>query len=302
MLVTSTQTAAVQDMLKVLRRFPFLRVQIYHVPVQGDGSAEKIAAAIHHVSRTETFDLILLGRGGGSLEDLWEFNEEIVARAIFESTIPIVSAVGHEIDFTISDFVADLRAATPSAAAEIISEGVQASRQFILETREYLPQLMRRRLEQETNHLERLQQRLRRRDPRRLLNERLQWLDDLHSSLVRSARRACRSRHVNLANLQQRLLRLKPSLTLAQKCQQVDELKRNLKRLAQQRLKNIGHAFAGLTTRLRLLGPDNTLARGYSITTDADTGRIIRQASETKKGQRLQTQVQRGKINSRIED
>src|SRR5207247_552914 len=119
-LVTSTETAALQDMLKVLRRFRWLHVCVYHVPVQGDGAAGRIAAALNDLNQAVSADVILVSRGGGSLEDLWEFNEEIVARAIAASALPVVSAVGHEIDFTISDFVADLRAPTPSAAAELL--------------------------------------------------------------------------------------------------------------------------------------------------------------------------------------
>ena len=133
-------------------------------------------------------DLILLTRGGGSLEDLWAFNEEVVARAIFESATPVVSAVGHEIDFTISDFVADVRAATPSVAAEIITEGVFASRQFVAEASGVISQRIRRRLERERENVGRLMQRVRRAHPRRRLNETLQLLDDLQSGLLRGVK------------------------------------------------------------------------------------------------------------------
>src|SRR5207247_4320967 len=162
------------------------------VHVQGSGAAQEIAVAIREfASPSEIFaplDLLVVTRGGGSIEDLWEFNEEIVARAIFHSTVPVVSAVGHEIDFTICDFVADLRAATPSAAAEIITEGVFASQNFLSQTAPYLRQLIDQRLAQDKESLRQLSQRLGRLHPRTLLNERLQYLDELQSALVRCAR------------------------------------------------------------------------------------------------------------------
>src|SRR2546423_10764179 len=125
--MTSTQTAALQDVLKVLRRFPWLKLFVYHVPVHGEGAGQRIADALAHLNRTAGSlggaDLVLLARGGGSLEDLWAFNEEPVARAIAASKLPVVSAVGHETDFTIADFAADVRAPTPSAAAELAGPG-----------------------------------------------------------------------------------------------------------------------------------------------------------------------------------
>src|SRR5204862_4732042 len=202
-LVTSPTGAAIRDVLHVVqRRNPGLEIVLAPCRVQGDGAAEEIAEAIKSLNRysvaslhrlpiqrfndSTKLDLILLTRGGGSLEDLWAFNEEVVARAIFESAIPVVSAVGHEIDFTISDFVADVRAATPSAAAEIITEGVFASRQFVAEAPGWMTQRIHRRLEREAENFSRCLQRLTRLHPRRRLNEKLQLLDDLQTGLWRS--------------------------------------------------------------------------------------------------------------------
>src|SRR5881409_88018 len=215
-IVTSPSVAAIRDMLNVLRRrAPWLQILISPVRVQGTGAAQEIAVAVRELAMPSDYwqplDLIVVTRGGGSIEDLWEFNEEIVARAIFHSAIPVVSAVGHEIDFTISDFVADLRAATPSAAAEIITEGAFASRKFVADTAIYLRQLMRQRLQQKKDGLRHAVQRLDRLHPRRLFNERLQHLDDLEETLSRCAKQGVRRHHVTWQNLQLRLLRAKPS-------------------------------------------------------------------------------------------
>src|SRR5437867_3790053 len=205
-LVTSPTGAAIRDVLHVIRRRnPGLEIIFVPCRVQGDGAAEEIAAAIRLLNEfvhaveplnrssvqasagstiqplndSTRLDLILLTRGGGSLEDLWAFNEEVVARAIFDSAIPVVSAVGHEIDFTISDFVADVRAATPSAAAEIITEGLFASRQFVAGTINWMWQRIRARLARKRDELTSLLARMARAHPRRRLNEKLQRLDDL---------------------------------------------------------------------------------------------------------------------------
>jgi len=224
-------------------------------------------------------DLILVTRGGGSLEDLWAFNEEVVARAIFESAIPVVSAVGHEIDFTISDFVADVRAATPSAAAEIITEGVFASRQLVAD----------------------LTQRMVRAHPRRRLNELLQRLDDLQAGLLRCTRQGTKERQVAWQNLATRLLRVRPAQLLRQRRESLVLNQRRLRESAHVHLRNGRNRFEALSGRLRLLGPEQVLARGYSITMDAATGKVIRRARDVSSGQHLRTRVNEGEISSRVE-
>src|SRR6266487_2896032 len=202
----------------IQRRNPGLEIIFVPCRVQGDGAAEEIAASIRllnefaapveplkdspveasaastrqPVNPSTHLDLILLTRGGGSLEDLWAFNEETVARAIFESAVPVVSAVGHEIDFTISDFVADVRAATPSVAAEIITEDVFASRQFVAEAPRWMAQRIHRRLDREAENFSQWLQRLTRLHPSRRLNEKLQLLDDLQAGLLRRVKQRWR--------------------------------------------------------------------------------------------------------------
>jgi len=302
-LVTSPTGAAIRDVLHVIqRRNPGLEIILAPCRVQGEGAAEEIAAAIHLLNEfnyrssgresapsesqsrlasaaTMGLDLILVTRGGGSLEDLWAFNEEAVARAIFESAIPVVSAVGHEIDFTISDFVADVRAATPSAAAEIITEGVFASRQFVVD----------------------LTQRMARAHPRRRMNELLQRLDDLQAGLLRCTRQGTKERQVAWQNLAERLLRVRPAQLLKQRRESLVLSRRRLRELAHVCLRNGRNRFEATEARLRLLGPEQVLARGYSITMDAATGKVIRCARDVSSGQHLRTRVKEGEISSRVE-
>ncbi len=314
-LVTSPTGAAIRDVLHVIqRRQPSLEIILAPCRVQGDGAAAEIAEAIRLLNRWNTgnadepsanleqrLDLILITRGGGSLEDLWAFNEETVARAIFESQLPVVSAVGHEIDFTISDFVADLRAATPSAAAELITEGSFASRQFIAEAGRRLRQLVRQRLELQRDELLQLTHRLVRVHPRRQLREKEQRVDELQTSLLRNVRQGCREQRMTWQALQQRLARLKPSAVLARGRDKLHELERRLHEQSRRSLDLKRHTLDPLLARLRLLSPDNVLARGYSITTDDATGQVLRAASEVRPGQRLRTRLNAGKIRSVVE-
>jgi exodeoxyribonuclease VII large subunit len=303
-LVTSPTGAAIRDVLHVIqRRNPALEIILVPCRVQGDGAAEEIAEAIRTLNgfsegrvprvpnqnqdetnlgtrgtRPSKIDLILVTRGGGSLEDLWAFNEEVVARAIFESAIPVVSAVGHEIDFTIADFVADVRAATPSAAAEIITEDVFASRELIGDAMNLMQLRVRRRMRIESENFDSLAGRLSRLHPRRRLDDSLQRLDDLQSGLLRNLKSASRSRNLVLQNLAGRFLRAKPSLALKMR-------RGNLRQLEK---------------RLNSLGPEQVLARGYSITTDAASGKVLRDAATVKAGQKLKTRLAKGEIFSRV--
>jgi exodeoxyribonuclease VII large subunit len=245
--------------------------------------------------------LILVTRGGGSLEDLWAFNEEVVARAIFESALPVVSAVGHEIDFTISDFVADVRAATPSAAAEIITEDVHASREFVSEAPGRMRLLARQHIERATENFDGLQARLQREHPRERLNEFLQRLDDLLSGLLRCTRQAARERQVAWRDLAGRLVRVRPTQVLRQRREALTATTRQLRELGQHHWREVKNRFAGLESRLRLLGPEQVLARGYSITMDATSGEVLRDAVRAKPGQRLRTRLKKGVISSRVE-
>ncbi len=309
-LVTSPTGAAIRDVLHVIRRRnPSLEIILAPCRVQGDGAAREIAAAIRLLNEftstpdppSSPLDLILVTRGGGSLEDLWAFNEEIVARAIFESALPVVSAIGHEIDFTISDFVADLRAATPSAAAEIITEGVFSSCEFVGEAADRIRQLTVRQLENKADDLAQMTGRLTRMHPRRRFNDWLQRLDDLHTGLLRCARQGTRQQLAAFQNLSERLSRVRPAQFLKQRRELFEQEQARLSEQMKHRLRELQNRAEGLDARLRLLSPEQVLARGYSITTDAETGKVLRDAKEVKPGQRLKTRLKSGQITSRTE-
>ena len=309
-LVTSPTGAAIRDVLHVIeRRQPGLEVVLVSCRVQGQGATDEIASAVRllnefneSATRDSGLDLILVTRGGGSLEDLWAFNEEVVARAIFESALPVISAVGHEIDFTISDFVADLRAATPSAAAELITEGAHASREFVAEAGGWMRNRVRQRLTHELDYLEQLTLRFRQTHPRRRLNDHLQRLDDLQASLNRCVRTGVRQQRQSWVAIAQRLLRLKPSQLLAQRREKMTLQRKRLSELMRLGLNEAQNRFATVEAKLRLLSPEQVLSRGYSITTDAATGRLIRRATDTKAGQKLKTRLQSGEVVSRVEE
>jgi exodeoxyribonuclease VII large subunit len=309
-IVTSPTGAAIRDVLHVImRRDPGLEIVLAPCRVQGAGAAQEIAASIESLNTWsaaqepgQPLDLILVTRGGGSLEDLWAFNEEPVAWAIFESYLPVVSAVGHEIDFTISDFVADFRAATPSAAAEIITAEAVMAREFVLRSRQRLTQLARRRLNVQLDDLDALMGRLARVHPRRKLNETLQRLDDLQTSLVRSARVQLREHQGRFNSLAQRLNQIKPSTVIKQRREALTQAERRLQERATHQLEKLQARLEKAAGKLRLLGPENVLQRGYSITMDEASGEIIRDAAIVKAGQRLKTRVKRGTIRSKVEE
>jgi exodeoxyribonuclease VII large subunit len=312
-LVTSPTGAAIRDVLHVVqRRNPSLEIILAPCRVQGDEAAAELAAAIRllnefHSSRLAVgdarsgIDLILVTRGGGSLEDLWAFNEEVVARAIFESSLPVLSAVGHEIDFTISDFVADVRAATPSAAAEIITERVFSSGPFIADAAARLRQLLGQQLADKLEALNQAGQRLARLHPRRRLQDWLQRLDDLQASLSRCARQEVRRRNVAWRTLADRLGRVRPALVVKQRRELLHQEVQRLREQAHHRLRGRQERLTALEAQLRLLGPEHVLARGYSITRDAETDAVLRDARRVKPGQRLRTRLKTGEIISTAE-
>jgi exodeoxyribonuclease VII large subunit len=304
-LVTSPTGAAIRDVLHVIaRRQPALEITLAPCRVQGEGAAQEVAAAIALLNEWHAkspLDLILVTRGGGSLEDLWAFNEEAVARAIAASVVPVVSAIGHEIDFTIADFVADLRAATPSAAAELITEGAFSNRQFVADAESQLAALARRRLRMAREHLDSFAHRLGLAHPRRRLEDGAQRLDDLRDALALGLRHQRERRHTTARELHSRLARLRPGQIVARRAQHTGEVHRRLRErvLVALDTRRLRHATA--SARLKLLSPENVLARGYSITTDATSGRVLRDATSARAGQRLRTRLHQGEVSSVVE-
>lgn len=337
-LVTSPAGAALRDVLSVVRRrHAGLGLLLAPCRVQGAGAAEEIAAAIRRLnayaagaqqekeqrrkgeeersgdnsispapfplfpSASSAPDVILVTRGGGSLEDLWAFNEEVVARALAASALPVVSAVGHEIDFTISDFVADLRAATPSAAAELLTANHVAAREAVADWLIRLPRLAAGHLEARREAVAGRAQRLERRHPRRRFAERVQRLDDAGERLARAAAARVRERRVTALELTCRLSRLRLTARVIRLREELLRHWRELAPLARRDLAARHERLAAAETRLRLLAPDAVLARGYSITFDAATGRVLRDASDVPAGTRLRTRLARGEVLSRTE-
>ena len=307
-LVTSPTGAALRDVLHVIgRRQPSLEIVLAPCRVQGEGAAAEIADAIALLNEFGVrnsplgLDLILVTRGGGSLEDLWAFNEEVVARAIYASALPVVSAVGHEIDFTISDFVADLRAATPSAAAELITEGAFASRGFVAETAARLRQFAAQQLGWARADLDAVVQRLARAHPRGRLREQWQHLDDLQTSLTRAARQRVREAQVRRASLDSAWRRLRPVQQLARRGEVLTQIGRRLRERMRSGCQERHQRLAAFNEQLRLLSPEQVLARGYSITRDTASGQVVRSAAETRPGQALTTRVADGEFPSVVE-
>ncbi len=299
-LVTSASGAVLHDIVTTLkRRFPAIGVLLYPVPVQGAGAAEKIAAAIQLASKRRDCDALIVARGGGSLEDLWAFNEEIVARAIYTCPIPIVSAIGHETDITIADFVADTRAPTPTAAAELLSpdwrEWDVAFRQLALRA----VQRMRARLQQAAQHLDWLGARLvHPRNRIELLHQRLHGLV-LRLRLAQTARQ--RTLQVRMAELSARLHRLTPAPRLQAQLLQHRHLQLRLNAVARRTLETARERLLHLAQTLHALSPLATLDRGYAIVRSADTNAVLRDAGAVKPGERVRAQLAQGALDCRVE-
>ncbi|MGE0861805.1 MAG: exodeoxyribonuclease VII large subunit [Gammaproteobacteria bacterium] len=296
--VTSASGAAVRDIITVLgRRCPSVPVILYPTSVQGEGAAAEIAAAIATANRRAECDVLIVGRGGGSLEDLWSFNEEVVARAIHASAIPVVSAVGHEIDFTIADLVADLRAATPSAAAELVSPDLQDVAARIAQARQRLTQAVVQRLRRETRELALLERRLV--SPRRRLEQHFQRLDELLARLPTALTTQMNLKRSQLRALAARIGALSPRSRLAAHDRQVQHARHRLLTAMRRQLDLREARLTRCERVLRALGPGATLERGYALVTDAE-GRLVRDAGMLAPGDVLTTRLARGRVESSV--
>ena len=302
--VTSPTGAAIRDILTVLaRRFPATMVTIIPVPVQGEAAAPAIARAIELANRAVAegsfdFDVILAGRGGGSMEDLWAFNEEQVARAIAQSELPVVSAVGHEVDFTIADFVADVRAPTPSAAAELLTPDQREWQQSFSGYQQLLHRQLALKLATMKQQLGALQRRLR--HPGARLQDHCQRLDELELRLRNSWRRQQASRRQQLALSQSSLQHLNPHQRIKHLKLQISELGRRLQKQAGRDLERKQQRLAAATQLLETVSPLATLNRGYSITRDKQ-GAVLRSSSALSAGELITTRLAEGQIVSRVE-
>lgn len=303
-LVTSTGTAAVQDMLKVLRRFPFLEVAIYHVPVQGDGSAEKIAAALGALNRSARggHDLILLGRGGGSLEDLWEFNEEVLVRAVAASRIPVITGIGHEIDVSIADLAADYHAHTPTEAAQVATAHWRTARELIDGSVFRLGREMRNVLRQARQRLAQIERHEAFRRPLDRVNALRQRLDDRQRDMTLAVGERVRVIRDRVARLEARLRERHPRHLAALHGERLTAQAQRLERSAGQAVEAQKRRIDVLAARLHCISPQEVLKRGYSMTVHKKTGKVIRDPAEVRAGEVLVTRLANGQIESRVED
>jgi exodeoxyribonuclease VII large subunit len=296
--VTSPTGAAIHDILTVLaRRCPAIPVTLYPTAVQGKAATADIVSAIERAQTHGVVDVLIIGRGGGSLEDLWCFNEEAVARAIAGCTIPTVSAVGHEVDVTIADFVADLRAPTPSAAAEKISPDQSDWLKQLREREFRLSNAMGLAVKRLGTQLGHLTARLR--DPRRELLEKAQRMDELELRLEKAIRQRLSTVGVRNDHLRQRLVMQSPQRQLAQNQNTVERITERLLSVMQQSLRYRRESLEHAAQTLNVVSPLATLGRGYAIVRDSDD-KIVRDASTISAGATISARVARGELTAKV--
>lgn len=299
--ITSPSGAAIRDILSVIRRrYALARVIVYPVPVQGEGSAQKISAMIRLASIRGECDALIVSRGGGSLEDLWAFNEEIVARAIHACDIPVISGVGHEIDFSIADFVADLRAPTPTGAAELVTPDSEEWLRTLADTRRRLVRMLTERLMDSRKRFEWCGQRLQQLHPARLLREHAQRLDELDLRLNHSVHGNLQSHTARIASLLSRLHQTSPAQALARLRNRHEALTLRLQ-IATRGYLGVLHNRLKLAVRsLDTVSPLATLERGYAILSDAESGAVIASVRATRPGQAIRVRLADGKVSAQV--
>ena len=299
--ITSPSGAVIRDIITTLaRRFPLISVLVYPVPVQGAGAAERIAAAIRLAGERRDCDALIVARGGGSLEDLWAFNEEVVARALSECPLPVVSGVGHETDFTIADLVADARAPTPTAAAVMLSPD---SREWLAEcaaAEQRLRRCMNSRLDSTRLRLDWLAS--------RLIHpaDRIRYLRQRLADISRRLRLAHTARHNAAASAllaaTARLHQFSPAARICQGQLRFTHHLERLERAIRQTLERAGNRLSAASGRLDTLSPLATLARGYAIVQRDDNGVLVQDARQLRPGQRIRALLARGHLKARVEE
>ena len=301
-LITSPTGAAVRDLISVFgRRFPALPLVIYPAQVQGEGATAELLAMLALANRRAECDVLILARGGGSLEDLQAFNDETLARAIRASAIPVVTGIGHEIDFTLADLAADQRGATPSAAAELVSPSVPHLQQRLAALDQRLRQAQGRYLEGLRYRCQTATHRLHRQHPLAELERRQQRTDDLERRLGEALRRRLDGLHRRRDQAGSRLLHLNPVTRLAVLRQRLTALDDRLRQAPSRQLALRREHLAGLALTLDALSPLGTLARGYAILRRGETGELIRDASQVAVGELIAARLGRGNLTARIE-
>ncbi len=299
-IVTSETGAAIHDILTVLkRRYPGMSVYLYPTPVQGNEAIDGICRAIDLANRDNRVDVLIVGRGGGSLEDLWAFNEERVARAIIASAIPVVSAVGHEVDLSISDLVADQRAATPSAAAELLSPDQNELRESVRQRERSLIQRWQWALLRRQEQLDAISKRLR--HPGEKIRDRVQRVDELEIRLKRAFDRLVERKSVQLDHLQKQLIQQRPDRRIKQEQINVQSLMQRLNKSIHNLIEMRKLSLAHQVNRLQDISPLATLERGYALVNDSQ-GQVVRNTDTLNPGDIVRVRVQHGSFRAQVNE
>ncbi|MCK5861351.1 MAG: exodeoxyribonuclease VII large subunit [Candidatus Hydrogenedentes bacterium] len=298
--VTSPTGAAFQDILNVIkRRFANVHILLYPARVQGEGAAVEIAAGVRTLDAWGV-DVMIVGRGGGSLEDLWSFNEEDVARAVFAAKTPVISAVGHEIDFALTDFVADMRAPTPSAAAELVVREQQALTDHVLLKRRSLERAMRRIVEQAQNRFDRSQSSYIFLRADELLRQQRQILDECRTRLEESAATMVQMRRQRMEKSQRALTFLSPQLRLQQQVTRLETLSTRLRRSGVVVTERKRNRFSALAGKLNSLSPVLVLARGYALAWKQPEHQLMHDASQLEPGDQISLWLGSGTVQAEV--
>ncbi len=299
-IITSATGAAVRDILSILkRRYPSANVIIYPTLVQGEDAAVEIANTIKLAEQRKECDVFILARGGGSIEDLWAFNEEIVARTIFDITTPLVSGVGHEIDFTIADFVADQRAATPSAAAELISPDSIEVITKLKHREEQLIRSQKQTLHNFQSRIELLSKRVP--HPKQRLMELIQRTDEYSIRLKHQAEKQISNKKMTLTEISGKVNELNPAHRISQQIEKVNVLQMQFKKSITRSLEKAHDEVSNLSQLLNTVSPISTLERGYAIVTEQKTNKIVTNTKYLQSGDQLRIRLSTSEIDSTID-
>ena len=302
-IVTSPTGAAIRDILNIIdRRFSNVRVLIVPVRVQGEGAAREIAAAVKDLNQIKDVDVIIVGRGGGSIEDLWAFNEEIVARAIFKSEIPVISAVGHEIDFTISDFVADLRAPTPSAAAELVVRDKNNLLENIVAFNKRLLGTIRGALSESKIQLKNLVSRKVLRDPLTPVHEKQQRLDEITLRMERAIKNFLQTQKEQARANKKHLFLLNPLNKIKQHRALLTEVEKKLNSQMNFTLSILRNTLNAAMKRLDSVSPLSVLKRGYAICRTYPEEKLLKDSRKVSIGELVKVQLSKGNLLCNIKD
>ena len=300
-IITSPQGAAIQDFINIIkRRFNSLRIIIYPSPVQGEKAAQKLVQGLKWFNKQKNFDAIVIIRGGGSLEDLWEFNQEILARAIADSNIPVISGIGHEIDFTICDFVADLRVPTPSAAAEIIIRQKSDFKTMINNYKKCLKKLLLSNLNDKIMQRNLLQKQTKLLNPLHKLQIQIQHLDEINNKLTYLFNQLLNFYQKKILNIKNKIHTQSLQTTWQNKNIQLQKLKHQFQILNKEILQKRKQKVIILKQKLELLNPKNILKRGYAIIQDKE-GKIIYEPNHVEHGDKLKVTLANGIMTVRKE-